>query len=223
MVDFPKYAGPRFYADPERATWVPLYAQTRNGESGTGVTRTQFPLILGWAMTPWKAQGMTLDRAIVRLTKAASAPGVAFVALSRVRHPDHLMLEDSFPDMATIMRQLQNPSYQARQRWERHARVKFSKTLRAHMRDPSLYTPEKCWTREESVFADKIIAAVRTNQSSSLEDVAAKLRETIPATQHTDLDGAAAKLNQFPHMFEIAEARNQLADCLLYTSDAADE
>ena len=48
---------------------------------------------------------MTLDRATVRLTKAASAPGVAFVALSRVRHPDHLLIEDDFPDMATIMKQ----------------------------------------------------------------------------------------------------------------------
>ena len=104
IVDFPKYAGPRFYDDFERATWVPIEARVRNSEANKGVTRKQFPLILGWAMTPWKAQGMTLDRAIVRLTRAAASPGVAFVALSCVRHPDHLMLEDTFPDMAAIMR-----------------------------------------------------------------------------------------------------------------------
>ena len=63
VVDFPKYAGPRFYDEPERATWVPLTSVSRNAENGSGITRTQFPLILGWAMTPWKAQGMTLDRA----------------------------------------------------------------------------------------------------------------------------------------------------------------
>ena len=91
----------------------------------------QFPLVLGWALTPWKAQGMTLDRAIVRLTKAAS--GVAFVALSRVRHPDHLMLEDNFPDMSTIMKESERDSFHARQNWERAMRVRFSATLRLHM------------------------------------------------------------------------------------------
>ncbi len=117
VVDFPQYAGPRFYEEPDRATWVPIRVVSRDAAGSEGMTREQFPLILGWAMTPWKAQGMTLDRAIVRLTKAASAPGVAFVALSRVRHPDHLMLEDSFPDMSTIMRQMENASFQTRQRW----------------------------------------------------------------------------------------------------------
>ena len=94
VVDFPKYAGPRFYDDHERATWEPNQPGERDADGSEGITRKQFPLILGWAMTPWKAQGMTLDRAVVRLTRAAASPGVALVALSRVRHPDHLMLED---------------------------------------------------------------------------------------------------------------------------------
>ena len=210
VVDFPKYAGPRFYDAPERATWVPLRAVTRNAEAGTGVTRTQFPLILGWAITPWKAQGMTLDRVIVRLTKAASAPGVAFVALSRVRHPDHLMLEDSFPDMSTIMRQLANPSYQARQRWERDARVKFSRTVRQHMRDPELYTPEKCWTDAESTMADQIVAAVRKEPSVTLEDVVAGIRGAAPSTDEALIETVAEKLKEFPHIFELAKARDQM-------------
>ena len=82
---------------------------------------------------------MTLDRAVVRLTKAAASPGVAFVALSRVRHPDHLMLEDSFPDMATIMKQSEKEAFVTRQRWERRMRVFFSRTIRTHMRDPELF------------------------------------------------------------------------------------
>ena len=139
VVDFPKYAGPRFYDDPERATWVPIQPGERDADGSEGVTRRQFPLILGWAIAPWKAQGMTLDRAVVRLTRAAASPGVAFVALSRVRHPDHLMLEDSFPDMATIMKQSEKEAFVARQRWERRMRVQFSRTIRAHMRDPELF------------------------------------------------------------------------------------
>ena len=100
-------------------------------------------------MTPWKVQGMTLGRAIVRLTRAASSPGVAFVALSRVRHPDHLMLEDSFPDMSTIMKQSEKESFQTRQRWERKMRVLFSQTVRAHMTDSSLYTSDNMDARRK--------------------------------------------------------------------------
>ena len=111
-------------------------------------------------MTPWKAQGMSLDRAIVRLTKAATAPGVAFVALSRVRHPDHLMLEDSFPDMSTIMKQAQRETFHMRQRWERVARVKFSRTIRKHMRNDQLYSCERVWTARESDMADKLLAEI---------------------------------------------------------------
>ena len=138
VVDIPKYAGPTFFDDPDKKTWVPIVPSGRDDADNQGITRHQFPLILGWAMTPWKAQGMTLDRAIVRLTKAATAPGVAFVALSRVRHPDHLMLEDSFPDMSTIMKQAQRETFHMRQRWERVARVKFSRTIRKHMRNDQL-------------------------------------------------------------------------------------
>ena len=58
--------------------------------------------MLGWALTPWKAQGMTLDKLIVKIGQAAASPGVLFVALSRVRHPRDLMLDDDFPAMSTI-------------------------------------------------------------------------------------------------------------------------
>ena len=212
VVDFPKYAGPRFYADPDRATWVPLRAMERDAEGHDGVLRRQFPLILGWAMTPWKAQGMTLDRAIVRLTKAASAPGVAFVALSRVRHPDHLMLEDSFPDMSTIMRQLQNQSYQTRQRWERQARVKFSRTLRQHMRDPDLYSAENLWTSQDSAIADNLVAAFAAAPNDEETDVAARCRDTYPSEEHPRVDAVIHRMGLFPHVFEIAAARGRLGD-----------
>ena len=47
---------------------------------------------------------MTLDKAIVRLRDAVSTPGVLFVALSRVRHPDDRMLDDDFPALALILK-----------------------------------------------------------------------------------------------------------------------
>ena len=97
LVDCPEYKGPPFFADPERATWVAVFPRTRHDDSNRDVSRTQFPLVLGWAVTPWKAQGMTLSSAIVKLGKAVKEPGVLLVALSRVRHPDNLMLDDDFP------------------------------------------------------------------------------------------------------------------------------
>ena len=56
---------------------------------------------------------------------------MAFVALSRVRHPDHLMLEDTFPDMATIMKQSEKEAFVTRQRWERRMRF-FSRGRSEH-------------------------------------------------------------------------------------------
>ena len=70
---------------------------------------------------------MTLEKAVIQIGTAAAKPGVAFVALSRVRHPDHLMLEDTFPDMATIMKQSEKEAFVTRQRWERRMRVFFLK------------------------------------------------------------------------------------------------
>ena len=53
----------------------------------------QFPLILAWALTIHKAQGRTLDRAIVNLEGGAFSAGQAYVALSRCRNAKDLALE----------------------------------------------------------------------------------------------------------------------------------
>lgn len=55
-------------------------------------TFTQFPLRLGYAITIHKGQGKTLDHAIVDMGRGAFAPGQTYVALSRVRSLDGLVL-----------------------------------------------------------------------------------------------------------------------------------
>ena len=121
------------------------------------------------------------------------------------------MLEDSFPDMSTIMKQQDHPSFQARQRWERRAMVKFSRTIRHHMRDPKLFTPEKCWTSEESRLTDTLLARLREQPGDTLEEGLAQLCKTA-ASQGDDADTRAVltRLQQFPHIFDLADARHDL-------------
>ena len=56
------------------------------------VYRKQFPLILAYAVTIHKCQGLSLDCAIVDLSEQVFSDGMAYVALSRVRSLDGLFL-----------------------------------------------------------------------------------------------------------------------------------
>jgi len=53
---------------------------------------TQFPLRLAWAVTIHKAQGKTLDAAVIDLGQRAFAPGQTYVAFSRLTSLDGLYL-----------------------------------------------------------------------------------------------------------------------------------
>jgi ATP-dependent exoDNAse (exonuclease V) alpha subunit len=54
---------------------------------------TQFPLRLAWAVTIHKAQGKTLDAAVIDLGARAFAPGQTYVAFSRLTSLDGLYLK----------------------------------------------------------------------------------------------------------------------------------
>ncbi|KAI3924838.1 hypothetical protein MKW98_031089 [Papaver atlanticum] len=83
LVEFDKYIGPRAY---EESTVVPIIPVTTNWISSSGVPyqRFQLPLILCWAITVHKSQGLTLDQAVVNIGTTERL-GMTFLALSRTR------------------------------------------------------------------------------------------------------------------------------------------
>ncbi|QYH38299.1 AAA family ATPase [Algoriphagus sp. NBT04N3] len=65
--------------------------QTKELEEEVVGTFSQFPIKLAWAVTVHKSQGLTFDKAIIDVGNAF-APGQVYVALSRLRSLDGLIL-----------------------------------------------------------------------------------------------------------------------------------
>jgi ATP-dependent DNA helicase PIF1 len=63
----------------------------------SGVFRTQYPLRLAWACTIHKAQGATLDSALIDIGLNTFEYGQAYVALSRVKSLESLYIHDLNP------------------------------------------------------------------------------------------------------------------------------
>jgi ATP-dependent exoDNAse (exonuclease V) alpha subunit len=61
-------------------------------ESEVAGSFTQYPLRLAWATTIHKAQGKTFDHVVIDFGRGTFAPGQAYVALSRCRRLEGLVL-----------------------------------------------------------------------------------------------------------------------------------
>ena len=219
LVECPSYAGAAFFDTavfPERRRWIPFFPREIRLETDGGVARSQMALTLAWALTPWKAQGMTLDKVVVNLGSAASKPGVAFVALTRARHYDGLALDDTFPDMHTFQKQRTQPTFKKRLEFERNAKARFSATIRRSMRDSAIYSETNVWSRADAEVAAALLQFVANAPNLTDKCVPEAYVRLAPAKEGKKVtaDDAARVwhrlLTQFPHPFAVARARGTL-------------
>src|SRR5579859_908433 len=96
LIEFDDYCGPAMI--PENRNLVPIVPETvafdpHCGKSGS---RHQLPLVLGWAVTIHKSQGLTLKHAVLGLGSREFASGISYVGCSRVRSYRDLAFEKSF-------------------------------------------------------------------------------------------------------------------------------
>jgi len=86
VAEFTEYCGPEFY--PGQPKWVPILPKFSR-KDGTRMTRIQFPIVAGFALTVNKAQGLTIKEGVVihlvgsKRFRPASKHGLAFVAWTR--------------------------------------------------------------------------------------------------------------------------------------------
>ncbi|KAK3907787.1 ATP-dependent DNA helicase [Frankliniella fusca] len=91
MCKFYKYTGPS--TSPLECK-VPIPAVTKSWMSnGISCSRTQFPLVVAYGCSIYKSQGLTLEKAIIDLGEKEFALGLTYVALSRVKSLNGLLLK----------------------------------------------------------------------------------------------------------------------------------
>ena len=145
-----------FPGEPDKARWVPVFRKDVHSVNDEGVSRSQFPLVLAWALTHWKAQGMTLAAARVHLSeKTVAVPGLAFVACTRVRHPWDLVFENDLPEYEHFMKARATKPFRRRKRWELRLQQRASNTLRKYR-----FCEEDEWSKDEADAAASLLLAL---------------------------------------------------------------
>ncbi|KAK3918288.1 ATP-dependent DNA helicase pfh1 [Frankliniella fusca] len=93
ICQFDNYKGP--YLDDElKLVPIPIVTKSWNTEEGKLCARSQFPVSVACAITVHRAQGLTLLKAIIDIgSDKDKPPGLTFVALSRAKSIDGVVLE----------------------------------------------------------------------------------------------------------------------------------
>ncbi|KAK3920379.1 ATP-dependent DNA helicase [Frankliniella fusca] len=90
MCQFDNYKGPGIGPN----NLVPIVPVVSSWKSSQGsCSRQQFPVVLSYACTIHKSQGLSLDQAVINIGKREFSLGLTYVALSRVRSFDGVLLK----------------------------------------------------------------------------------------------------------------------------------
>jgi hypothetical protein len=140
VVDVPEYCGPAFYGpdDPSSLTrrWVPLLPMTSMKE-GTRMTREQFPIVAGFALTVNKSQGLTVKEGVVinlaggPKYKPASRHGLPYVAWTR-SESFAMTAFVNLPSWTDFEKGRQSEMLQMRQRHTERLKQLHRKTMAEH-------------------------------------------------------------------------------------------
>lgn len=97
MVAFDSYDGPPYLTASEGRKIVPILPVTRDFLVGNETcARTQFPLIVAFAITVHKCQSLTKDQIVTDLATRDFQAGISYFTVSRVTSLQGLLLEAPF-------------------------------------------------------------------------------------------------------------------------------
>ena len=97
MVIFDNYTGPAFITTDDGRKVVPILpVKTEFVKGSETCSRIQFPLHISYAITVHKSQSITIDRAVIDLSERDFQSGLSYVALSRIKTLEGLMLDAPF-------------------------------------------------------------------------------------------------------------------------------
>ena len=173
VVQFPSFKGRSCLPDipncvaikPETAEWYTM---------GKRSSRTQIPLRLAWAITVHKSQGMTLDRVVIDLEDATWATGLEYVAFSRVRAIQDLIV---VPFSFDVFRKLNaNPAIQTKNREDVRLQQLFTATKATIIKTTSLNSND---SNKANQSEDYIMEVVSEDDDDVIEASDTELMDVV--------------------------------------------
>ena len=134
VVAFDDYVGPPFFKGEERRSWVPVPPVKISVRGREEPWRRQVPLVLCWAVTLLKAQGLTVPEGVVVDLRSdgsknwAGTLGVPFVGWTRAKH-FHMWACRALPPLADFVKVRQLALFRAREAFEAWADEQHNDTM----------------------------------------------------------------------------------------------
>jgi ATP-dependent DNA helicase PIF1 len=96
MVHFDRYSVPPLYEADGKVVISIFRSKREFFRANIACSRTQFPITIGYAITVHKSQGITVPCALLNISDRDFAPGLTYVAISRLKSLDGILFEEAF-------------------------------------------------------------------------------------------------------------------------------